>query len=328
MDNAPCRDIVIEIMPSLTTASMRSYLRRSVSSFNQNKLRGLIAEIALRNHLAEIGYVDRVSVGGWIFRNSRSDQFGRRAVVVFPEIIRADTSYNANRRLPELAHGLHAIGAVFHRSGIHAYYCAATIDQRNDPESVRWRSVQLGVPAQQPYLEFPDAIDGYTNRIRRFGFLRYNTRTTLIPAAAIPEEFSKENLRIAFVNRYFAEVSDIDGVFWGQQVTYPLEIKEKTAAHDPSIGEYFGLDIGPFAKLAFYAAKRGDLKSLFIVREIDNVESRNLRQWWFITFEELAQVASWVGLPGGTNMAGGRSAVVRIPKSQFQPLNAGTLAQL
>jgi hypothetical protein len=81
-------------------------------------------------------------------------------------------------------------------------------------------------------------------------------------------------------------------------------------------------------KLAFYAVKRGNLKSLFIVREIDDVNTRNLRQWWVITFEHLAQVASWVGLPGGTGMGGGRSAVVRIPKSQFQPLTAATLASL
>ncbi len=315
-------------MPTLTIDSMRLYLSRSVSSFNQNKLRGLVAEVALRNHLANIGYADRVSIGGWIFRNSRSEQFGRRSVVVFPEIIQPNNPYDADREFPELPHSLHAIGNVFHQSGIHAHYCAARIARENDAESVTWQSVQLGVPAQQAYVEFPTGIEGFTDRVRHYGFLRYKAQIDLIPDAAIPEEFSKENLRIAFVNAYFAEVSDVDGVFWGQQFTYPLEIKEKTAAEDASIGEYFGLDVGPFAKLAFYAAKRGNLKSLFIVREIDDMDSRNLRQWWFIKFEELAQVASWVGLPGGTNMAGGRSAVVRIPKSQFQPLNETTLATL
>ncbi len=308
---------------------MRGYLRRSVSSFNQNKLRGLLAEVDFRSHLASIGYADRVSVGGWIFRNNRGDDFGRRAIVAFPEIIQPNVDYNGDRAAPTLPIGLHAIGTTFHQSGIPAYFCAATINAEDDPETVTWNSIQLGVPTRQAYSPFPTGIEGYSVRERRFQWLRYQADVGRIPDEDVPEEFSKENLRVTFQTRFFSEVSDIDGVFWGQQHTYPLEIKEKTAAEgDANIGEYFGLDVGPFVKLAYYAAKRGNLKSLFVVKEIDDEQTRNLRQWWFIRFEELAQVASWVGLPGGTNMSGGSSTVVRIPKSQFQPLNADTLAEL
>jgi hypothetical protein len=287
-----------------------------------------MAEFAFRERLAELGFVDRVSMGGWVFRNTRSVHFGNRTVAVFPQIINHATEYAVGRAMPPVPPGIHGIGSVFNQSGIDAYYCAAAVREEDDGESVQWQCVRLALPVQQPYLEFPAAVQGFTNRNRHHNFLSHRANVNLIPEAAVPEVFSKENLRIAFVNEYFAEVSDVDGVFWGHQFTYPLEIKEKTAAHDPNIGEYFGLDIGPFVKLAFYAARRGNLKSLFIVREIDNVETRNLVQWWLITFEELAQGASWVGLPGGTNMAGGRSAVVRIPKSQFRPLNGATLAQL
>jgi len=125
-----------------------------------------------------------------------------------------------------------------------------------------------------------------------------------------------------------AEISDIDGVFWGQQYTYPLEIKEKTPASDRRLGYYFGLDVGPFVKLAFYASKKGSLHSIFIVKEINNTEDRELVQWWFITYDILAQFASWVPMGGGRNMGGGGSTVVRIPKSEFQPLNAETLNNL
>lgn len=89
-----------------------------------------------------------------------------------------------------------------------------------------------------------------------------------------------------------------------------------------------GLDIGPFVKLAFYAAKRGNLHSLFIVREIDNPVSRNLVNWWFITFDELAQYASWVQQAGGASMTGGASAVVKIPKAEFKPLDRSHLERL
>jgi hypothetical protein len=315
-------------MSTLSLDSMLGYLSRSIASFNQNKLLGLLAEVNLRNYLTSIGYAQRVSLGGWIFRNNRSEHFGRRAVVAFPEIVEPDTFYGMSRDLPFPPQGLHAIGTTFHQSGIHAYYCAATINESDNAESISWRTVQLGLPEEQRYNTFPEGIEGFTARIRRHNFLSNHADVSLIPESAVPEEFSKENLRVAFHTRYFAEISDVDGVFWGQQHTYPLEIKEKTAGTDDGIGEYFGLDIGPFVKLAFYAAKRGNLKSLFIVREIDDEQTRNLRQWWFITFEELAQVASWLGLPGGPNMRGGRSTVVRIPKTQFTPLNADTLALL
>jgi hypothetical protein len=149
-----------------------------------------------------------------------------------------------------------------------------------------------------------------------------------IPAVALAEEFSKEHLRVAFNNPFMAEVSDVDGIFWGQRFTYPLEIKEKTPANDARLGDYFGLDVGPFVKLAHYAARQGNLHSLFVVREINNQEERALVGWRFITFEQLARFASWVPRAGGTNMAGGGSSVVCIPRCEFQELNAANLAAL
>lgn len=124
------------------------------------------------------------------------------------------------------------------------------------------------------------------------------------------------------------EMSDIDGILWGQQYTYPIEIKEKTPANDSKLGDYFGLDLGPFVKLAFYAARRGHLKSLFIVREIDDPQTRRLVDWWFIQFDELARWASWVPQAGGRGMGGGASAVVKVPKDRFARLDRQALEAL
>lgn len=150
----------------------------------------------------------------------------------------------------------------------------------------------------------------------------------MIPDAYVAEEFSKEHLRITMSTRYITEMSDVDGIFWGRQFTYPLEIKEKTSAYDNRLGDYFGLDLGPFVKLAHYAAKRGNLHSLFIVREISDPESRELVNWRYITFDHLAQFASWVPASGGRNMLGGRSTVVKIPKVEFSVLDASALSTL
>lgn len=134
--------------------------------------------------------------------------------------------------------------------------------------------------------------------------------------------------RAEFVSEYYCEPSDVDGLFWGREKTYPVEIKEKTRAYDKDIGEYFGLDVGPFVKLAFYAAKRGNLHSLFVVREIDKADTRNLVAWRYITFDRMAQFASWVFQPGGRSMTGGRSATIKIPVDRFGILNAEALRSL
>ena len=311
-------------------ARMRAYLSSSMASLNQNKLRGTIAEIDLRNYLAQIGFGNRVSPGGWIARRKGDIDFAHSTVALFPEVITPVGQYPANRVLPNPSHGLHTICATFHQSGISSFYCAAVIPTADNYATMNWHAVELGLPVQQAYQPLVHALAPLHFRVRGhvYNYLRYHTDTALIPDTAVAEEFSKEHLRVSFSATYLAEVSDIDGIFWGRQYTYPIEIKEKTPAPSSDMGPYFGLDVGPFVKLAFYAAKRGNLHSLYIVREIDNVEQRNLVQWWFITFDHMAQFASWIFRSGGQGMGGGASSVVRIPRQEFQPLNEQTIGQL
>src|SRR5579862_6827280 len=316
-------------MSALSVPAMQGYLRKSISSFNQNKLNGLLAEISLREYLRQLGFQDRTSPGGWIGRREGPGIFGHTTAVFFPEVVQPGFEYPSGRELPRPTLGLHTICSTFHQSGIASFYCAATVDN-DDPSSLNWHAIQLGLPAEQPYVPFLDAAASlnFRRRERAYNFLRYKTETDSIPALAIPEEFSKEHLRVTFQTGFFSEISDIDGIFWGQQHTYPLEIKEKTPAPSRDLGPYFGLDVGPFVKLAFYAAKRGNLHSIFVVREIDSPETRNVVGWWFVTFDHMAQFASWVQQGGGKTMTGGVSSVVRIPKAEFQELNAASLAAL
>lgn len=312
-----------------SVAPMRRYLSRSISSLNANKLNGLLAEVDFRSHLQTLGYAQQVSPGGWIARRTGINQFGHNTVVLFPDSIAVNADYGPSRTVPPPNAGLHTICSTFHQSGISAYCCTPTLAIPNDPMSMSWSSMQLGVPTPQVWQPFPASMASHFNaRARRHPFLRYHTRASLIPAAVVGEEFAKEHLRVTFQEKFMAENSDIDGIFWGQQFTYPLEIKEKTAGDDKRMGKYFGLDVGPFVKLAFYAAKRGNLNSLFVVREIADTTSRELVQWWFITFEQLARFASWNPIGGGTSMTGGSSTVIMIPRSEFHALTAANLARL
>lgn len=315
-------------MSSLSLQAMRQYLSRSISSLNQNKLNGLLAEVDFRHHLHTLGYGDRVSIGGWIAREVGANVFGHHTAVFFPNTIHPGASYAPHTHLPGPHHGLHTICATFHQIGIRSYFCTPVIDNRDDTNSIQWHSVELGLPTSQPYNPFPCGLTGFGPRRTRYNFLRYATDVSAIPDPSIPEEFSKEHLRVAFQSSFLAELSDVDGILWGHQYTYPIEIKEKTPAQDSKLGHYFGLDVGPFVKLAFYAAKRGNLHSIFVVREIDDPAHRNLVAWRFITFERLAQCASWIPQGGGTNMLGGRSTVVKVPRAEFTQLDRNNLDQL
>lgn len=315
-------------MSHLSLPAMHRFLDRSIASVNANKLNGMKAEIDLRKTLCDLGFSNRISPGGWIVRNVGPDVFGHYTSVFFPETIKINTEYPENRTFEEPHRGLHTICATMHQIGIHSYYCVPVITKEDDPESIQWYSTQLGIPSQDPYHPFPENLQNFGLRSRAYNFLRYHNDSSSVPVEAVPEEFSKEHIRITFQNKYMCEMSDIDGIFWGQQYTYPIEIKEKTAAEDPKVGKYFGLDVGPFVKLAFYAAKRGNLHSLFIVREINNPTDRQLVNWWFIRFENLARYASWVPVSGGTNMRGGGSSVIKVPKAEFLPLTKKNLEDL
>ena len=316
-------------MSRLSEADMRGFLSKSLSSINANKINGLLAEVDLRNYLASLGFGNYISQGGWIIRRVQPGAFAKNHAVFFPSIVEPDTDYPTGRLLPPPDNRLHTICATFHQSGVHAYSCQPEIAVAGDPSSTSWHCVQLGVPSLGSYVPLNSVLSNYlVARKGKYNFLRSKTSTTSIPSNRVAEEFSRENLRVSIQTPNKTEMSDVDGILWGQQYSYPIEIKEKTAALDRGMGEYFGLDIGPFVKLAFYAAKRGNLHSLFIVREIDDVHTRALRDWWYITFDHLAQFASWNFQGGGRNMMGGRSAVVKVPKNEFMRLDVAALRSL
>lgn len=316
-------------MFSLSLTEMRRLLSRSTAHLNQNKLRGTAAEIDFRTHLANLGFGDRVSQGGWIARRKGPNIFAHSTVALFPEVIEPDRQYPPSRQLPAPSHGLHTICATFHQSGIASFYCAGTVEAC-DSSSLRWQAMELGVPVEQPYRPLVEALVplNFLSRERSYNFLRYQTDTAPISDSAVPEEFSKEHLRVSFNTPFIAEMSNIDGIFWGQHHTYVIEIEERAPDSSRDLETFFALRGGTFTNSSFLAKERGTLHPIYVIREIDNERERNLVQWWFITFDQLAQFASWVPQAGGTAMGGGRSSVVRVPRAEFTPLTADFLHRL
>ena len=322
-------------MHSLSLKKMRSYLSRSLAGstktrlINQNKLNGLLAEVEFRNHLATLGFSKRVSLGGWIARRTGPGVFGTETIAILPEILSDPGRISRMRLLPDPPRNLHTICSTFYQIGIKSYFAAATLPDEDSEDLIDWNLTRLGTPEDEPWQSLDDALSRYlAKRERRYQPLRHNSNVSRIPNQNVLEEFLKENLRVRIQREFKSEISDIDGILWGQEKTYPLEIKEKTVASDRSLGDFFGIDAGPFVKLAHYAARRGNLHSLFVVREIDDTTSRNLVAWWGITFDKLAQFASWTPQAGGTSMRGSASVVIKVPKSAFSPLDSNYLSLL
>lgn len=315
-------------MALISTAAMHKYLGQAIRSLNNNKLVGMGAEASFRAYIASIGEARRVSPGGWIFRQKGQNDFARNTIAVFPHCIDPQRDYAASPVEDDIPTTLHTICATMHQIGIRSYYAHPVITAADDTVGIVWKLVQLGVPWLGTFEDIDTVFSAFAKRTRKYNYLSSKTDTSKIGGADVRIQFSHENLRIAVENRYRAETSDIDGIIWGERYTYPIEIKEKNAATDNDLGDWFGLDTGPFVKLAHYAARRGSLHSLFIVREVDNTSARNFVRWLFIEFDQLARYASWVPRAGGQAMGGGTSSVVRVPRSAFRELTPGALATI
>lgn len=310
----------------ITLDDMRQFLSSSVSSGNLNKVRGIAAEVAFRHLLADLGFGDSVSPGGWIYRSRRDKGFGEHNIVLFPEEVLPGVEPSPIP--PEIPTRLHSVGAHFRTIGVRAFYCRMT-DSARPLDS--WMAKELAPVQEASWQPLDEMLGVYlTKRPHKHNYLSQKADVSGLPDAAVPDQYTKELIRVAASQWFLAETSDMDGVFWGDATAYHIEIKEKTAAPDKDMGgEYFGLDMGPFTKLAFFAAnKGGNMHSLFVVREVADRATRALVQWWIINFETLARYASWVPIGGGTNMRGGGSTVVKVPKSKFLPLTAEYLDSL
>lgn len=286
-------------------------------------------ECDFRGYVTDLGFGDRIATNGLLLRSLSPGQSLRHAVLTFSEAIIPAKEYPPDRVLPEPPRILHLIAVAYYHIGIPTYFCVPTIAKDSNLASLRWSCVRLGLPSDVQYESFPESIAGFTEckdelaptRNRRIGHFGN-------AGDSLSADFSTRHLSETFLSKYRAEMSYVNAILQGDHSTYPVEIREQTCASDKKLGEYFGLDVGPFVKLAFYAAKRGNLHSIFVVREISDPQTRALVNWWYITFDQMAQFASWIFQQGGANMLGGRSAVVRIPKAEFASLDQRALASL
>jgi hypothetical protein len=102
--------------------------------------------------------------------------------------------------------GLHTICSTFHQVGISAYRCDPCPTLSDCPTEIRWNCLQLGIPSESRPFCLNDGFPEFEPRTRKYGYLRHSTDTGMITDEDVPQEFSKECLRLAFQSRWRAEV--------------------------------------------------------------------------------------------------------------------------
>ena len=316
-----------------------TFLETQWYSINDNKLKGIHAETAFAKYLVEneVHFIP----GGWILtpgNNSVTDIPARHKICLLP--VSHSFSWSLLPKSDTASPALLSAYNYFQQMGISAYL----VEAKNPDES----SFELPLPSSGRHKAYyPKPYDLSFKKIApkgsyeetpiekvfsKFPCRRGNTglrcnKTGRIDTS-LPEWKSPSMIRDLFwfeYARYYCQTSfltsnnDLDLFIIGQSGSpYPVEIKSKSSAKDDALGEWFGLDIGPFAKMAFFTSNSMNTDALYVVRELNDL--RNNVQWHGIKFTELVKSCSWVVQGGGQGMSGGKSATIKIPKAAFQDL--------
>lgn len=325
-----------------------NFLETQWSSINDNKIKGIVAELAFKSFLNEqaVHYIP----GGWIMcpgNKSLNEVPTRQKICLLP---RSTTFSWQEPTAPAVAPVTPAEIAAynyFRQVGVKAYLvCPSevveadfTIPQpshgkerafypRNYP--LEFKSIspvgQLQTnPVEEVFSEFPTRNGNSGLRCSEVNRIVAN-QAPWTDNEAIARLFWFEYARYFVQVDYLVSNNDLDLFILGPSGScFPVELKSKAVANDNSLGDWFGIDMGPYAKLAFFTANAMNTDALYVVQEVD--ANRDHVEWYGIRFTELVRSCSWVGQAGGTGMMGGASSTYKVPKAAFTQL-AGLLPTL
>ena len=324
-------------MPA-TSSDAVAFLETRWSSINENKTNGILAEVRLNEFLTANNC--HVAPGGLLMTpgtNTKAQIPTKEKLCVLPR--RHSFSWETGTRQDDLT--LAEISAYLHfrQAGIATYFARPTaINERtferptpsSDKVKARFpRSYDLELLSLSPESKLvpvrtEEVFKSFS--VRQKGGLSCRETDRLNRADVpwnTPDVVSRlfwfEYTRYFFQVQYLVTNNDLDLFLIGPSGTpYPVELKSKQLAEDERMGDWFGIDLGPFAKLSFFTANRFKNDALFVVEEVDG--QRQHVEWHAIRFTELVEACSWVGQAGGTGMGGGRSSTIRVPQLAFSRL--------
>lgn len=323
-----------------TLSEAITFLETQWPSNNENKMKGILAELRLKEFLTQHNH--HFISGGWIMipgTTSRSETPTLDKLCILPRkhsFTWEDTNNNRNSlSLAELS-----AYNYFRQVGLTVLFA--------NPVDIDETQFELPSPAVgRVRAKYPRSYELQLQKVSNTGLTTVTTedafsrfpqrngnrgiqckRTNWIPQGNAPwnhpslvsDLFWFEYSRYFFKVNYLISNNDLDLFIIGSSgASYPVELKSKTPANDPSLGDWFGIDMGPFAKLSFFTSNAMNTDALYVVEEVDN--DGNHLEWYGIKFTDLVKSCSWVGRSGGQGMTGSASSTYKIPKSAFSSLH-------
>jgi hypothetical protein len=319
----------------------RCFLETQWSSITENKIKGINAEIRFEAYLNSPlirPLFDYIIPGGWIISPGKNTYInpttnGRIAILPIP------TSFSWTQALNPIPFTAQVLAeSYFKQVGINTYFTkfdtnahtqiedAFTLPERGNYQisyTLDFYKIGANGLIQVP-LE--DVMADFTRRNGLQGMRPYalNRINRLLPVwnntAIVTELFWKEYARYFLHRQFLVSSNDLDFFIVGKSGrAYPIEFKSKTVKIDASLGDWFGIDVGPFTKLSFFVSLSNNMEALYFVEEVD--ATGNTIEWWGIKFSELLKTCHWVSQSGGRGMGGGASVTITVPKVSFQALH-------
>jgi len=320
-----------------------NFLETQWSSHNrasENKIKGILAEVRFKSFLFknQVNYVS----GGWLVipgNCSKTPLGPSEKICILP------LKHHFTWEEPNIENQTFTVAEInahshFSQVGIKTYFAKPTliIEQQFElpkPSAGRHRAIypkkyKLELLSldnlSRPVVEDPDKVFSlFPKRTGNIGLSCQKTGridTSQAPWTipnVVSDLFWFEYARYYFQRDYLLSNNDLDMFIMGRTRTaYPVELKSKKPANDRCLGEWFGIDVGPFAKLAFFTANSLRSEALFVVEEIS--DSGQPTNWLGMKFTDLVKSCSWVSVAGGKGMRGGTSNTLKIPKAAFTPL--------
>ncbi len=318
------------------------FLETQWSSINENKIKGIKAEVDFKRYL-EVNNTHYIP-GGWILTPGNStltDIPGLKKIALLP--IGLDFRWSGGTGNSNNAVTPAQISAYnyFRQVGVSAYFLEPDpVDENNFelpsksngktkanyPRTYKLHFKTMSPNGRLETVDLSDVMSNFPLRNANLG-LRCNSHNRidrqLSPwndANIVTGLFWFEYARYYCQVEYLVSNNDLDLFVIGQSgAAYPVELKSKSAVVDQKLGDWFGIDIGPFAKMAFFTSNSMNTDALYVVQEVDEV--RKHIEWLGIKFTDLVKSCFWVGQAGGRGMMGGASSTVKVPKAAFQKLD-------
>jgi hypothetical protein len=319
----------------MNKAQQIEYLQKFLTP---NKARGMAGEISFDDYLVSSDTVlaNKMFAGAWIIAPNKSDATNpvhyRIAVFVLPITFSTENELNNYIAYLTSDRGHQALFSNLKNSGLGVIVCGAICNESETPDDFIWKNFiyldreLVEQTENEPFMSLtqgrgratPNKEAWSQDVVNRFNNFSEENLLKLTLKQAFYYSYFKLKLKAAFVDQY-----DVDGFLVGDNGnTFPVEIKEKSRTEK----DEFGIDAGRILMM-MRICMTTDSNALYIIREVDNTESRNLIGYKYITLADMIMNVRWNLQAGGIGMSGGSTQTVMMPADSFSDFSVGVLRE-